>query len=78
MINFALRYREPDRNCPAARRPAPRFPVRQCRTGAGIYRERGPQFTDDTYLSFTYARAFNRPTHTMPMSDAERKLPSIG
>jgi len=30
------------------------------------------------YLSFTDARAFSPPTHTMPMSDGELKLPTIG
>jgi len=30
------------------------------------------------YLSFTDARAFSRLSHTMPMSEGERKLPAIG
>ena len=33
---------------------------------------------DYTYLSFTCAREFNRPTHTIPMSDGGRKPPAIG
>ena len=49
--------------------------VGQARVSTGNGNRNSPEYM---HLSFTDARAFSPPTHTIPMSDGERKLPSIG